>query len=256
MSKISTLLFLLISIPAWAAPHGADLDEMKRIQDANSKTLADTVQALQSLQAEVQAIRGALEENRHFFEQEAQKNAGVLRDYDLRLTGMEEKLGLYESQLRETGARVPVGGPATQPASAAGLSDEEALYRKAMAEMNAQGYKTAISLFDSFLKKYPKSLTAGNAQYWKAEGLYALKQYPEAVLEFEKVVRKYPKSEKVPAAILKQGYGFFEVKEYMDAKAFLQKVVSLYPKSEEAIKAREKIQQIDRLLSSPAGRKK
>jgi tol-pal system protein YbgF len=157
---------------------------------------------------------------------------------------MEERLSLFESQLQE--ALTKGGGKAgTSPSG-----DEGELYRKALAEVNAQNYKAAMPLFDQFLKKFPKSAMADNAQYWKGESLYGLKQFPEAILEFQKVVKKFPKSDKVPAAILKQGYCFFEAKEYLDAKAFLQKVVTLYPKSDEASKARDKIKQIDEVTSS------
>lgn len=215
------------------------VEDIQHLQESNGKILADTVQSVNTIQIDLQAMKGALEENRHFFQQESEKNAAILKDFDLRLTGMEERLSLFESQLQEVMTR---GGSKT---GSSPTGDEGELYRKALAEVNAQNYKAAMPLFDQFLKKFPKSTMADNAQYWKGEALYGLKQFPEAILEFQKVVKKFPKSDKVPAAILKQGYCFFEAKEYLDAKAFLQKVVTLYPKSDEASKAREKIKQID-----------
>ena len=64
--------------------------------------------------------------------------------------------------------------------------------------MNTQNYKQAITLFNDFLKKFPKSNLADNAQYWKGEALFALKDYPNSVMEFQKVITNYPKSDKVP----------------------------------------------------------
>ena len=245
-----TLLFLLPST-VWARRGEVpvkveDLAELRRVQETNSKILADTVQGIAAIQQEIQSLKGVIEESRHFFEQATQQDEKILRDFDMRLTGMEEKLSLQESQLQDFLSKGGQGAKPTNPALAA---EEETLYKKALGEINAQNYKAAIPLFDQFSKKYPKSSMADNAQYWKGEALYALKQFPEAVLEFQKVIKRFPKSDKIPAAILKQGFCFFEAKEYLDAKAFLQKVATDFPRSEEATKARDKIQQIDQVLA-------
>jgi len=237
---LSAFLFIAFLSPAFAGRNDTDIEELKRVQDTNSKILADTVQNMNAIRQELQSLRGEIEETKHFFEQSSQDNQKVLKDYDLRLTGIEEKMSLYEGPLSEIGK----GGKGTKGgADLAG--DEGSLYRKAIGELNSQNYKGSIPLLDQFLKTYPKSQMADNAQYWKGEAYYGLKQYPEAVLEFQKVIKKYPKSDKVPAAVLKQGYCFYEMKEYPDAKAFLQKVLSQYPKSPEAPKAKDKMQQID-----------
>lgn len=246
---VTAIFFALLSLSLDARSKETsddDVEVLQRAQESNNTILADAVQKINLLQVDLQAMKGALEENRHFFEQESQKNAAILRDFDLRLSGMEERLSLFESQIQEVLSRGSAK-PGTAPAG-----EEADLYRRALAEVNAQNYKASLPLFDQFLKKYPKSSMADNAQYWKGEALYGLKQYPEAILEFQKVIKKFPKSDKVPAAVLKQGYCFFEAKEYVDAKAFLQKVINEYPKSEEALKAQDKIRQIDLLLASPA----
>jgi tol-pal system protein YbgF len=251
---ISAVSGALVCPPLEARLHKSDKSEddvdtqvagQAQVQDSGNKILAETVQTVNSIQVDLQAMKGALEENRHFFQEQSDNNEKILKDFDLRLTGMEERLSLFESQLQDLMSHGGKGGTAAS-------GDEAELYRKALSEVNAQNFKAAVPIFDQFLKKYPKSSMADNAQYWKGEALYGLKQFPEAVLEFQKVVKRYPKSDKVPAAVLKQGYCFFETKSYLDAKAFLQKVVTDFPKSEEATKAREKIQQIDGILATPA----
>jgi len=220
-----------------------ELADLKRIQETNNQILADTVQAVNAIRNELQEIKGAIEENRHFVQEGSANNEKLLREYDYRLTGVEERITLLVNQVEEVASR-SVG------VKKAAASDEEAaLYRRAMAEINVQNYKAAITLFNQFLQKYPKSTLADNAQYWKGESLYASKDFPNAIIEFQKVVKKYPRSEKIPAAVLKQGYCFFESKEYLDAKAFLQKVIQDYPKSEEAALAKERIQKINQILA-------
>lgn len=245
---LTVMALMTWSTTALAARSDPEIEELKRIQETNSRILAETVQHLSAIRQEIQALRGQIEENKHFFEQSSQESQRILRDFDLRLTGMEEKMSLYEGQLSEIGK----GGKGAKGVELSG--DEGSLYQKAIGEINAQNYKAAIAQFDAFLKKYPKSAMADNAQYWKGEAYYGLKQYPEAVLEFQKVIKRYPKSDKVPAAVLKQGYCFYEVKEYVDAKAFLQRVITQYPKSPEAAKAKDKIQQVDQAIARGGNR--
>ncbi len=242
---ISVLISIFLCLPHASAfergKESQEIIELRNIQEANSKILAETVQNISVIRQELQEMKGALEETRHFFQEESQKNEKLLRDFDLRLTGIEERVTLHGEQLKEIMAT-----PGNKHHAESG---EEALYHKALSEVNTQNYQAAITLFDQFIAKHPKSTLADNAQYWKGEALFALKDYPNAVLEFQKVIKKYPKSDKIPGAVLKQGYCFFEKKEYGDAKIFLQKVIADHPHSEEAGEAREKLAKIDQILS-------
>jgi tol-pal system protein YbgF len=128
-------------------------------------------------------------------------------------------------------------------------NDQDVLYRRALSEINLQNYRAALPLFDQFLKKFPRSHLAGNAQYWKGEALYASKDYANAILEFQKVVKNHAKSEKVPGAVLKQGYCFYEMQNYPDSKAFLEKVITNHPTSGEAAQAKERLHKIEQVLA-------
>ncbi len=226
------------------------------MQDSNARALASTLQDLATLKEEILALKGATEESRHFVQAGTQSNERILKDYDQRLTTMEEKISVLVNQMQDfLGVRpaAPTTAPSTSadPAMPDG-SPEDVLYKRALAEINQQNYKGARQLLDEFLKKYPKSQMADNAQYWRGETFFASRQYPEAVMEFQKLIKQFPKSNKVPGSILKQGYSFYETKSYLDAKAFLQKVVSNYPKTGEATQARERLQKIDQLMKPPA----
>ncbi len=242
------ILLAFIAFPSWAGPRDSpslqEIAALRQIQETQGRVLAETVQNLQLIRQEVQELKGAIEEARHFFEEGSATSEKLIREYDLRITGMEERLSMYENQLREFLAK-----PAAPTGIKGVAGEEESLYRQALTEINTQNYRGAMPLFDQFLQKFPKSTMADNAQYWKGESLYGLKQFQQAILEFQKVIQKYPKSEKVAAAVLKQGFCFFELKQHLDAKAFLQKVATDFPKSEEAGKAREKLQRVDQILA-------
>ncbi len=246
MRKVGLLGFVLIALLSPLTSWGGtdqDIAELKRVQEVNSKTLAEAVQNITALRQELQELKGSIEEAQHFIQEGTSKNDKILREFDYRLTGVEERMTLQASELAELSSKMipKKKGVVTEA--------ESTLYRRALTEINLQNFKSSLQLFTQFLEKYPRSVLADNAQYWKGEALYASKDYPNAVLEFQKVIKKYPKSEKVPGAILKQGYSLYEAKEYLDSKAFLQKVITNYPKSDEAAEAKERIQKIDLLLA-------
>ncbi|MBI2982102.1 MAG: tol-pal system protein YbgF [Deltaproteobacteria bacterium] len=237
--KFLLTLFLIVSSQAaWADSVKVSKDEfeeIKRVQDSNAKILADTNLAVTELRREVQALKGLVEENRYFFQQESDKNQKLLRDFDFRMTGIEERISLHQKQLEELLKKSE--------------NEEEADYRKALSEINLGNYSQALKLFEAFSKKYPKSSLADNAQYWRGEALYASRDFASALLEFQKLVKSFPQSEKIPGAILKQGFCLFEQKGYEDARLFLNQVIQTYPNSDEAAEARERLKKIDALLA-------
>jgi tol-pal system protein YbgF len=118
------------------------------------------------------------------------------------------------------------------------------LYQRALREHRRGNHEAAIIAFKEYLRRYPKSSLAGNAQYWIGESLYAQRQFEAAIVAFDEVVRKYPTDEKVPAALLKQGYAFAELDDTRNARFFLQQVQRRYPQSPEAQRAAERLRQL------------
>jgi len=118
-------------------------------------------------------------------------------------------------------------------------------YEIAWSALDKKDYRLAIQRFRDFLKRYPKSNLADNAQYWIGESHYALREFDQAILEFDAVRRKYPQGEKVPAALLKQGYSFAELGEKVNARLILQEVIEKYPQSSEAMKAKQKLKTLE-----------
>jgi tol-pal system protein YbgF len=111
--------------------------------------------------------------------------------------------------------------------------------------MEKRDYRLAISRFKEFLKKYPKSNLADNAQYWIGESHYGLREFDQAIIEFDAVRRRYPQGEKVPAALLKQGYAFAELGEKVNARLLLQEVLEKFPETPEAAKAKMRLKSLE-----------
>jgi tol-pal system protein YbgF len=114
-------------------------------------------------------------------------------------------------------------------------------YMKAFGLFSANNYKGAIEAFNGFIRKYPDSEYAGNAQYWIGECHYSRQEYSRAITAFNRVISTYPKGSKVPDAMLKVGFSYISLNEQAKAKAALQNLLDKYPDSPAALKAKERL---------------
>ncbi len=114
-------------------------------------------------------------------------------------------------------------------------------YMKAFGLFSANSYNEAVMAFESFIRSYPNSEYAGNAQYWIGECYYTQRDFPQAMEAFNKVIEKYPTGNKVPDAMLKIGLTYVSMNEPGKARAALQSLLDKYPRSQAAAKARERL---------------
>jgi tol-pal system protein YbgF len=122
---------------------------------------------------------------------------------------------------------------------APGAGSPTDIYLKAFADYAAGRYPQSILGFESFLKTYPNSEYAGNAQFWLGECYYSLQRYPRAIEEFRKVVDLYPQGGKAPEALLKTAAAQLELRQMEQARETLQVLRRLYPDSDAAKKSRQ-----------------
>jgi tol-pal system protein YbgF len=108
------------------------------------------------------------------------------------------------------------------------LADSKA-YEAALNHFKAGNYAAAIAGFKNFLKAYPGSRLASNAQYWVGYSYYALKDYKTALSHQFKLVAAYPHSAKVPDALLNMASCQAELEDADAAKKTLEEIVSKHP---------------------------
>ncbi|TFG92382.1 MAG: tol-pal system protein YbgF [Syntrophobacterales bacterium] len=116
-------------------------------------------------------------------------------------------------------------------------------YLKAFGLYSADKYEEAIDSFTAFIKTYPDSEYAANAQYWIGECYYTRSELPKALDSFKKVISNYPHGSKVPDAMLKAGYTLFAMKQSEKATSMLESLISKYPDSPAALRAKDKLLQ-------------
>ncbi len=111
--------------------------------------------------------------------------------------------------------------PATTP-------DEKA-YRQAYSTFKKGALEQAVTQFEDFLKKNPKSQFAPSAIYWLGEVRLEQGRFDEAVLQFDRVIKEYPGSKKELSALFKQGQAFEKMGDSKSAKIIFQKIVKDNP---------------------------
>ncbi|MBI5116561.1 tol-pal system protein YbgF [Candidatus Poribacteria bacterium] len=135
-------------------------------------------------------------------------------------------------------------GEESVPSESVGLVDYTKLYDTAYEDYVRQNYPLARNGFEEYLKQYPDTDLADNAQYWIGECYYAEGKYEEAVGAFNKVITRYPTGNKVPRAMLKSGYALVETGKKDEARKMFQKVLDAYPLSSEADQAKAKLREM------------
>jgi len=129
--------------------------------------------------------------------------------------------------------------PVTETATSAAGLEARQLYDSAYLDLTRGNYQLALMEFRDFLRRFPDTDLADNAQYWVGEAYYTQGQYAQSIEEFLKVVNEYPDTDKVAAAYLKTAYSFRGLGDLPTARRYLRYLMDRYPDAEEAQLARE-----------------
>jgi len=226
-----------------------DMDARLRAIRGN---LAEVVAETDRIKEDLSALSGRVEENTHLAKhvierdttQEDMMRAGIA-DLKTRVEELEKSikevkayLGLvpgFEHKGPATGEEKTVQPP---------VSPEKARYEHSLSVYKAGKLEEAIGNFKEFIKIFPKSDLADNAQFWIGECYMGLKQYEQAILAYQQVIKRYPKGNKVPNAMLRQALAFQAINDATSAKLLLKKIIKNYPNSNEANIAKTKLKSI------------
>lgn len=128
-----------------------------------------------------------------------------------------------------TGTSTAPSAPPPAVVDSAPAADENEAYQTAFNALRDGQHAVAAAQFQAFLRRYPDSPLASNAQYWLAESFYVTREYTQALQGFRAVLDRYPGSNKAPDALLKIGFTYYELGQWTQAREALNEVVSRYP---------------------------
>ena len=268
--SLLAVALLVATAPAGAAnrEHEQMLADLRMLQEQNQRlqlalvTLAD---ALKSVAARIDEQGGATRKG--FADQKLQTDgvAGDLRvlrekldETNVRLTSLSQDVDGLRDSIPQTAcvAAAPSGSvdpnapqtpgsPTPQPGTTAppptpvqsgtGTTPKR-LYDTAYADYTAGQWSLAVQGFETYLKTYPKSDLADDAQYYVGESYSGDSKFREAVAAYEKVIRDYPQSDILPEAWYKVGITYERLAQPDKARAAYEFAVKTFPESNDAVR--------------------
>lgn len=190
----------------------------------NSDGESNNIQAelfyqLQTLQREVQELRGQVEEQSHEIRRLKKQRMDDYLDLDKRvaeLRGLVTQSGGSDGEGETEGSD---GEPSDRAA-------ETEMYREAYELLRDRDLDQAIGAFEDYLDVYPEGNFAGNCYYWLGE-IYLLKDdLDQAQSWFERLLEDFPDDRKRPDAEYKLGRVYHQQGKDEKAQELLEDVAS------------------------------
>jgi tol-pal system protein YbgF len=267
---------VLAAVLVGARPASADADkehkllmaEIRMLQEEQQQLraallgLGDTLKALNvRLDTDAGRLQKSLADQKLLVEGVAETTR-ILREKadetNVRLSSMTQEL----QALRQTVASLPPPAPsvglvpsgepptgdpaAAAPGAAAPVTttpppnvSPTQMWDRVYAVYTAGQFDLAVEGFQSFMRTFPTSPQADDAQLYIGHSYFSAGKYPEAVSALQKVISNYPQSDSVPAAYYKLGSAFEAMKQFDAARKAYETVIKNYNKAFEATLAQQ-----------------
>lgn len=207
---------------------------------------------LQRMQDQLAQQQGAIEVLQNQVNQLKQEGLERYQDLDRRIGAGVAPAATPDNSAAGGAPSAAAGGAAAGAAAAApaassdpGDPAKEKLYYDAAFDLiKAKDFDKASQAFTAFLRKYPNSQYAGNAQYWLGEVNLAKGDLQGAGQAFAKVSQLYPKHAKVPDSLYKLADVERRLGHTDKVKGILQQVVAQYPGTSAAQLAQRDLQRL------------
>ncbi|MBF4208015.1 tol-pal system protein YbgF [Pseudomonas donghuensis] len=208
---------------------------------------------LQQMQEQIARQQGIIEELQNDVSRMKQESLERYQDLDRRIgsgvapaaTPTNSPTGGEAAAGAAAGAAGATAGQQPAASSEPGDPAKEKLYYDAAFDLiKAKDFDKASQAFNAFLRKYPNSQYAGNAQYWLGEVNLAKGDLQAAGQAFAKVSQLYPKHNKVPDSLYKLADVERRLGHTDRVKGILQQVVTQYPGTSAAQLAQRDLQKL------------
>jgi tol-pal system protein YbgF len=128
--------------------------------------------------------------------------------------------------------------PAVTPVPPPSINSQR-LFQNSFADYTTGNYSLAVDGFESYLKYFPKSPQAHEAQFYIGEAYFQEKKDREAVAAYDRVIGNYPGSASVPQAYYKRGVALHRLGDVDRARESYEAVLKQFPDSMAATLAKQ-----------------
>lgn len=241
MYKRIFTLFLFLSFAGYGCAAGSS--DIDRTVQAQGQLLIQNQQKISDLQADVDMLRGQLEETRHQLNQTIERQKMILQQMT---NGSGFSSGDNTSSQPNDGETTSSAIPNDADSGVVGWTtsgNDKTDYNFIVKFVNdSQQTNDTIIAFERFLKAYPKSNYRANANYWLGQLNYKQGNKDNASFYYATVVKDFPTSAKAADSLYKVGLILLDKGDKKNAKAVFQQVVSKYAKDKNIVDlARKKL---------------
>jgi len=217
---------------------------VQEMQKETRATRADVNESLKELQDELRRTGEKAEENTYQVRQLTAKLDEILYSLQAARESIpEETVEKPEQTVKEAPTDTEETEAAVPPPLLKPVSPKED-YDRAKRDYDRGNLELAKLEFDEYLRNYPDSELAPNAQFWLAECHFKSGDFRTAVAEFRKVYTEFPRNIKMPDAMLNEAYAHDRLDDKEEAVRLLRKIIADYSDSPAAQSARIKLEAI------------
>jgi tol-pal system protein YbgF len=219
---------------------------------------------LETLQAEIQNLRGLVEEQSYLIRRMQMEQRDRYLDTDSRIGELYNQVQAFHGgQAIPSEPSQPPSGQLTQENPAAQVEivqntsvtapdapsvntpfstdapvvtnvpqNEQALYRQALnLLLEDEAYQDSITLFQQYIDVYPAGRYLTNALYWQGAAFELTGSYNQAIVVLQRLINEFPEDPKAPTALLRLGTVHREMGDNGQAAVIWQQISQRYPDS-------------------------
>ena len=209
--------------------------------EAGRKAFADQRLVIENMGADLRVIRERTDETNVRINTLNQE-IDALRDSMAQMQASAATSPVVPANPNAPDASVPAGTSPGLPATV-GVSPTR-MWEQAFADYAAGQWSLAISGFEQFLKTFPKSEMADDAQLHIGETHYANGKYHDAIAAYNQVIQNYSTSNSTPQAYYKRGAAQERIKDLEGARASWEFVIKNWPESTAATLAKQNLDRV------------
>ena len=210
----------------------AAAEELLTKLDAANKQQTSALLDLQTMidaqNAELRKLRGLNEELAHNLQDADKRQKDFYVDLDGRLRRFEAE-GVSADKTAGDKSKAE-----DSPAENRALEAAYGFYK-------SEHYEDAVTSFQDFLVKYPKSIHTANVRYWLGNAYFVLKDYKNSLESFQIIASKFDTYPKIADVL----FSIVDCQEALNnkdaAKVTLKQIAAKYPNSDAAAKAKKEL---------------
>jgi tol-pal system protein YbgF len=211
--------------------------------NATRKAFADQKLTIDNLSGDLRIVREKVDDN------------------NVRVSQLTQEVDALRQAIQQAGARASTsaepaetpspngGGAPTDPSSTAApgpivAMSPQRLYDAAEADYFAGQWDLAIQGFESYIRSYPRSDKADDAQVYIGNSYLQAGKNDKAVEAYDQAIRTYASGNAIPDAYYKKGLALRNLRQLDQAREAFEYVAKTYPDSAASQLAKQQLQQL------------